>query len=378
MRFVFVSTMAGAPWGGSEELWSQAASRLHYAGEHVAVSVTWWPQLSPKITALARQGFEFRLRNRPPTGMDRVRLLFGAQRDTFREEAAWVRRQRPDLIVISQGGNADGWEWMRFCRNAGIPFVVVTHCNYEAWWPSDHGRAELEASYHAARSVYGVSRQNLELLERQIGSRLSNAGVVWNPFGVSYDRAPDWPTANVHKLACVARLEPAAKGQDLLFQVLACRHWRERPVEINLYGTGACGHTLEHLARYLQLANVRFRGYAEDVRTIWEENHLFILPSRYEGLPVALVEAMLCERPAIVTDVGGSAELCVNEETGFVASAPTVSCLGHAMERAWARREDWQAMGSAARARAERLVPRDPVGAFCQELLAGTSHPRAI
>ena len=378
MRFVFVSTMAGAPWGGSEELWSQAASRLHQAGEHVAVSVAWWPQLSPKITALARQGLELRLRNRPPTGMNRLRLLFGPQPDTFLEEAAWLRRQRPDLIVISQGGNADGWEWMTFCRNAGLPYVVVIQCNHEEWWPSDHGRAELEASYHAARAVYGVSRQNLELLERQIGSRLPNAGVVWNPSSVSSDRAPEWPTANVHKLACVARLEPAAKGQDLLFQVLACRHWRERPVEVNLYGTGACGKTLEHLARYLQLANVRFRGYAEDVRTIWEENHLFILPSRYEGLPVALVEAMLCERPAIVTDVGDSAELCLNEETGFVASAPTVSSLGHAMERAWARREDWQAMGSAARARAERLVPRDPVGAFCQELRAGTSHPRAI
>ena len=108
MRFVFVSTMAGAPWGGSEELWSQAASRLHQAGEHVAVSVIWWPQLSPKITALARHGCELRLRNRPPTGIDRVRLLFGPQPDTFLKEAEWVRRQRPDLIVISQGGNADG------------------------------------------------------------------------------------------------------------------------------------------------------------------------------------------------------------------------------------------------------------------------------
>jgi glycosyltransferase involved in cell wall biosynthesis len=372
MRFVFLSTMAGAPWGGSEELWSQAALRLRHAGEHVAVSVPWWPQLSPKITALARQGVEVRLRGRPPTRIDRARQWFGRQPNALPEEMAWVRQQRPDVIVISQGGNADGWEWMTFCRNARLPFVVIVQCNYEEWWPTDESRGALEACYLAAKAVYCVSRQNLELLQRQIGSHLPNAAVVWNPSSVLSDRPPAWPTPNhVHKLACVARLEPAAKGQDLLFQVLTCRQWRERPVEINLYGRGTCEKTLEQLARYLQLANVRFRGYAEDVRSIWAENHLFILPSRYEGLPLALVEAMLCERPAVVTEVGGNTELCVNEETGFVAAAPTVSCLGNAMERAWARREDWQAMGSAARARAEQLVPRDPVGAFCRELLAG-------
>ena len=77
---------------------------------------------------------------------------------------------------------------------------------------------------------------------------------------------------------------------------------------------------------------------------------------------------MWCGRPAIVTDVGGNAELCVDNETGFVAPAPTVSSLADTLQRAWERREDWQRMGQAARARAESQIPRDPIALFAEKL----------
>jgi hypothetical protein len=90
------------------------------------------------------------------------------------------------------------------------------------------------------------------------------------------------------------------------------------------------------------------------------------------------MEAMFCGRPAVVTDMGRMAELCVDDETGFVAPAATVSSFGHALERAWERRKDWPNIGRAARARAESLVPKDPIGVFCSRLkacAAGTSDP---
>ena len=102
---------------------------------------------------------------------------------------------------------------------------------------------------------------------------------------------------------------------------------------------------------------------------------MLVLPSRAEGLPLALVEAMLCARPAVVTDVGGNAELCVDGETGFVAAAPAVSLLEQTLERAWNHRHEWQSMGTAARTRAERLIPIDPIGDFCREILKCLSFP---
>ena len=55
MKFFFISTMHGFPWGGSEELWSQAATELKRAGHEVRASVEFWPRLSDKVTALAKQ-----------------------------------------------------------------------------------------------------------------------------------------------------------------------------------------------------------------------------------------------------------------------------------------------------------------------------------
>jgi glycosyltransferase involved in cell wall biosynthesis len=66
--------------------------------------------------------------------------------------------------------------------------------------------------------------------------------------------------------------------------------------------------------------------------------------------------------------VGRTAELCVDNETGFIASAPTISLLADALERAWNRRGDWQRMGQAARARAERQIPKDAIGLFAEKL----------
>jgi len=74
-----------------------------------------------------------------------------------------------------------------------------------------------------------------------------------------------------------------------------------------------------------------------------------------------------------VTDVGGNAELCVDGETGFVAAAPALSLLEQTLERAWSHRHEWQRMGIAARTRAERLIPIDPVGDFCREILKWVS-----
>jgi glycosyltransferase involved in cell wall biosynthesis len=138
-----------------------------------------------------------------------------------------------------------------------------------------------------------------------------------------------------------------------------------------------CERNLRKLASSLQLKNVRFRGHVANVQAIWEENHLLVLPSRFEGLPLALVEAMWCARPATVTDVGGNAEMCVDGETGFVATAPAVGLMEQTLERAWNRRHEWESMGKAARARAEQFIPKDPIGNFCRQLKESANNNHA-
>ena len=369
MRFVFISTMDGSPWGGSEELWSQAATRLKRAGHDVHASVEYWPQLSGKVLSLMQDGV--RIETHSTYRVPRARRIWNQLSLSDRRRCNRLKRLRPDLVVISQGDNAGGFGWAKACREAAIPYVIVIQCNAPFLWFGEPLLSEATASYRNARRIFCVSRGNLDLLRLQLGEPLPNGDVIYNPYNVSTERPPAWPDEREGwRLACVARMDLAAKGQDLLLQTLARPEWRERPLELNLFGNGLHETLLRRLSEMFQLKNVHLRGHVNDVRAIWEQNHMLVLPSRYEGMPLALVEAMWCGRPAIVTGAGGNAELCLDNETGFVAPAPTVGLINQTLERAWERRNEWMHLGQAARKRAESLIPKDPIALFCERLNA--------
>jgi glycosyltransferase involved in cell wall biosynthesis len=369
MRIAFITTMLDYQWGGSEELWSRSAVWLKNEGHDVSAWVPHRPQLSEKVSALSQKGISIRTFPMPPYLAGRGRFLWDKFTLGTRRSYAELKRFLPDLVVISQGYNSGGFNWAAVCRKFEIPYVMIVHTNSEQWWFEDQSVNEATTAYTAARIAFCVSRSNLNMLRMQLGDPLENGEIVWNPYNVLPESIPEWPTENGRwRIACVARLEVAAKGQELLLQVLARPEWRARPVELNLFGEGPQEQALRRLAAMLELNQVNFRGYESDVKRIWEHNHLLVLPSRFEGLPLALVEAMWCGRPAVVTDVAGNTEVCVDNETGFVAPAPSVSLLADTLQRAWDRRGDWQRMGQAARAWAESQIPRDPVAVFCERL----------
>ena len=376
MRIVFISGMAGAPWGGSEVLWSQAALRLRAAGHAVLASVVRWPETPEPIQHLRTAGIVVDERQLVPASLFQTVLakLLRQPPQPPDIKASWRRilAFQPDLIYLSDGGVTCGLKWVSRCQAAGIPYVLMVHANAEQWWPNDESVPVWLAAYAGARQAYFVSQANLTLLEMQLAARVTNAEVVRNPFNVSWQANPAWPVADgVFKLACVGRLDAGAKGQDLLLQVLAMDKWRARPWQVTLFGTGPNATGLKRLAEFYQLGNrVKFAGHVANVEEIWCNHHALIQPSRYEGLPLTVVEAMLCGRLVIVTDVAGAPELVEDNVTGFVAAAPSVTLLDEAMERAWERRDEWQALGQAAALSIRKQIPADPAQIFVDKLLA--------
>jgi len=361
--------MQGSPWGGSEELWAQSAARLKRAGHEVGAWVMYHPQLSPRITSLGNEGIE--VETYPSYLSGRARKAWDKVSLSYRRSRQRLKGFNPDLVVISQGYNADGLHWAKICRDAAMPYVIVLHCNSELWWFHEREVAEAIRAYTEAKRVFCVSHGNLQLLRMQVGDPLLNSEVVWSPYNVTSESAPPWPDeSQVWRFACVGRLDPAPKGQDLLLQIAARPEWRGRPIEINFFGTGPYELTLRRIAGMLQLKSVQFHGHVNDIRAIWERNHILVLPSRYEGLPLALIEAMWCSRPAVVTDVGGNVEVCVHGETGFVAPAATLRSFADTLEQAWERRAEWKRLGQSARVKVEALVPKDPIGVFCERIIA--------
>ena len=277
-----------------------------------------------------------------------------------------------DLIVVSQGGNCEGLEWAEAAQANSYRYAIIAQAAVEAWWPDDEFTERLAAAYEAACCPFFVSEANLILTRQQFVAPLRHARVIRNPFNVRYDACPSWPSSSSDelRLACVGRLDAAAKGQDILFQVMDLPHWRSRRIHVTLVGSGRNERGLRRWADTLKLPNVTFEGFSENIEQVWSSHHALILPSRWEGMPLVLVEAMLCGRPAIVTDVAGARELVRDGINGFLAKAPTVELLGEAMNRAWENRRRLKEMGEQAAIDVRKFVSPDPTEDFVRELIA--------
>ena len=77
--------------------------------------------------------------------------------------------------------------------------------------------------------------------------------------------------------------------------------------------------------------NVDFLGYREDLPSIYTAFDLFFLSSRREGICNSLLEAMAMEVPIVATDVGGTKELMINGQTGFLLSPGDVEGMAQAL-----------------------------------------------
>jgi glycosyltransferase involved in cell wall biosynthesis len=364
---LFVSDMGGDGWGGSEELWSQTALRLAAEGVPVFASMVSGSPLHPRVQNLMECGVEIRFRLAPSPLLKKGWRKLMRQNPTVAEVHWLIAAKSPGLVVLSNGGALPPVELAELCVANRLPFVNIGQANSEDWWPADEIAERYRTALTAAMRCYFVSKANRQLAEKQIGCELPNAEVVWNPFNVDFLAAPAWPPLAQNgalRLACVARLHPPSKGQDILFEVLAGSSWAARHWQLNLYGEGPMRDSLARLAQRLGLRDrIVFCGHV-DPKEIWELNHVLIMPSRYEGLPVAMIEAMLCGRPVVATDVAGHSEVIEDGVTGFLAEAPTVGSMVRALERFWNRRADATAIGAAAREKIRQLVPPDPVRIF--------------
>ena len=364
LRFTILSSCI-EPWGGSEELWWQAAVALRLRGHHVDVLKTKVPDEHERVRALRAHGCIVRDIDRLGfRAASAANALLPARHELVTERrqmlaaAPLLGRRRPHLAIVSQGQNYDGHHLALVCQWLRIPYIVVSQKATEMHWPADWARPYASRVFTGARRVVFVSEHNRRLTERQVGHEIPRATVLRNPVLVPRDGPLPWPEQNgALRLACVARLYPAEKGQDLLLEALAGDRWRERPLHVDFYGDGLQRELLEGMARHLGVERVAFKGYTQHIEEVWRTHHGLVLPSRAEGLPLALVEAMMCGRVPIVTDVGGNAEVVEDPGTGFVAAGPTARAVDEALERAWAARERWSAIGAAASRRIAALVP---------------------
>ncbi|MBK1659528.1 glycosyltransferase family 4 protein [Paracraurococcus ruber] len=126
------------------------------------------------------------------------------------------------------------------------------------------------------------------------------------------------------------------------------------------------GEDLEpHFARAAAVLGPRLRrlGYRHDVARVLAAADAFCLPSHFEGLPMSVIEAMLCGLPVIATDIRGPREMVVEGGTGLLVPPMAVDPLAAALQRLAEDPALRARMGAAGRARAlERFDEARVVG----------------
>jgi glycosyltransferase involved in cell wall biosynthesis len=130
------------------------------------------------------------------------------------------------------------------------------------------------------------------------------------------------------------------------------------------------GPDMEALLRGAGLdGRLRLLGYREDVPALMAAADIFVLPSRFEGLPMSVIEAMLTGLPVVACDVRGPAEQVVEGVTGLLVPVGDAPALAGALRRLTEDTELRARMGAAGRARAIECYDEAKVLARTIELL---------
>jgi GalNAc-alpha-(1->4)-GalNAc-alpha-(1->3)-diNAcBac-PP-undecaprenol alpha-1,4-N-acetyl-D-galactosaminyltransferase len=252
---------------------------------------------------------------------------------------------RPDVLVAFQSGTFKAL-WT-YCLGMGVPMVAAERNSptmYDFRRAGDRGRRAAFAAFRLAKRLVVQCESYRELHPADLRQSLA---VIPNPI-YQADRfaRPSAPGANGRNtLLAVGRLSFQKNFECLLmaFAGLADKHptW-----DLVIAGEGEERAALEQLVQALGLgARVLMEGPAADVSTLYVNAQLTCLPSRWEGFPNALAEAMAHGLPAVgFEDCAGVRDLIEDGRTGALAK-------GNGDAKTLAMILDWMMADGDARAR---------------------------
>lgn len=248
-------------------------------------------------------------------------------------------------------------------RLCGVPLILETPHVREQW------RSGLKSSYRVDRLLsrfcvhyhIAVSSANARYLRDEKGIPAGKIVVIHNGCNLQrFDPAypapadlreslgfgPDDPV-----LVIVGRLEPQ-KGHTLLLTALPLIRRHVSSVRVVCVGEGSLRQPLLEQAEALGVADaVRFVGFQSDVRPWLALSTATVLPSFYEGLPLAAIESSASGKPVIASAVDGTPEVVQDGLTGRLFPSGNVESLAEAASSILLRPQAARRMGAAGRQR---------------------------
>lgn len=275
----------------------------------------------------------------------RIKNLFRARqnRKTFQ---GLLKEIDPDVCNLHIGPLID--EAFGLVYGAGVPLVVTLQSFYqEDFFSHRHELNFIRNLIKAADMVTAVSHGVLNSIESYFAGLPTK--VVHNGIPICFNGADHYPRKKQGLF--VGRLS-YEKGCDVLLKAAV----RLPSLHILIAGEGPESETLQEFCHSKKLKNVNFIGSIENnqARCLMRESRFLALPSRYEGLPLTVLEAMNEGCPVIASDLLGTREIIDNRINGILVPPEDPDALSNAIEEILNKPAIWKDLQRSARAKVAR------------------------
>ncbi len=231
---------------------------------------------------------------------------------------------------------------LAFRKSQRIPYFLIAHGMELMQLPRGFASRRMKA-WMRRKALFGAKR--IFAVSNFTGNRVVDLGVprervsvVPNGVDVTETRQNGTGSGNGKILTTVSRLVPR-KGQDTVLRAMPRLLEKVPDAVYRIVGTGPELPRLQALAKQLQLnGHVEFYGQVSDSERerLLSECNVFVFatretPTDFEGLGIAVLEAMQKSKPVVVTRAGGVPELVEHGKTGLVVEPEDPETLGSAM-----------------------------------------------
>jgi glycosyltransferase involved in cell wall biosynthesis len=265
------------------------------------------------------------------------------------------------------------WAFARWCRTHRIAVVHTTELYSNIFGLPGAAlagvavrignRREINPDKSAAqialqRAAYGCAQRivanSRAAADRLIAERVPRRKVAVIPNGLDFHAfEPRIAAERPRRVAVVANLRPE-KGHDVLIDAAVDVLRRVPDAHFDLVGGGPERDALVARAEARQVRHAfTFWGHQDNVAVRLAAADLFVLPSRSEAFPNAVLEAMAAGMPIVASAVGGIRELIDNDQTGLLVPAGDPAALADRIVRLMTMTGLAQRLGEAARSTAE-------------------------
>lgn len=257
-----------------------------------------------------------------------------------------IRKKAVDLVVLNQDRSGFWGRLVKAIFRPSVPFVWIMHLFYDDMITSWHfpKKQAYKLAYLATLPfcdyIVTVSRANKEKLIMKDGVPKEKIHVIYNTVGYEEsDNKTDVKLRDTYNIKAdeivigtICQIN-RQKGLPYFIEALVpiCKTYNVKTI---IAGDGPSRNEIELLVKEKGLSEkIIMPGYVHNVSDHLKLFDMYVMPSIYEGFPIALVEAISHNLPIIATNIDGCKEAIENERNGLLVTARDSLALENAIRR---------------------------------------------